>query len=99
MLLSLVESETLNPLLLQLAAQFQHRPKVVLHRDDYHEIAYVATILCRVVGTLQEAEAQQIATTAFTEGQDVVVSCPLEAAEHYKEELQRYGLTVTLETV
>ncbi|MGH2509463.1 MAG: ATP-dependent Clp protease adaptor ClpS [Ktedonobacteraceae bacterium] len=91
------ERETLNPLFFQLAPQCQHRPNVILHRDDDHQIEYVVIILCQVVGALQEAEAQKIATTTCTKVKDVVVTSPLEMAEHYQAQLQRYGLTVTLD--
>lgn len=93
----LVTEETSLLPQLPLAAHWQRRPKVVLHRDDYHEIASVVTILCQVVQPLQESEAQQIATTAFTEGKAVVIARPLEIAEYYQEQLQRFSLTVTLE--
>ncbi|MBA2681135.1 MAG: ATP-dependent Clp protease adaptor ClpS [Ktedonobacteraceae bacterium] len=70
--------------------------KVVLHRDDVHEIPYVVVALRRVV-SLSEEEATIIATTAFIEGRAVVIVCPLEAAEHYKEQLAGHGLNVTVE--
>jgi ATP-dependent Clp protease adapter protein ClpS len=71
--------------------------KVILHKDDYHQLPYVASALVKVIGALKEAEAEDIAETAFTQGKATVIECPKEVAEHYQEQLQGYGLTVTVE--
>ena len=71
--------------------------KVVLHKDDYHRVPYVVSALVKAVGALAEGEARSIAETAFSLGRAIVIECPKEAAEHYQEQLQGYGLTVTIE--
>ena len=71
--------------------------KVILHKDDYHQIPFVASALVKVIGALEQGEAESIAEAAFTQGRATVVECPKEVAEHYQEQLQGYGLTVTIE--
>ncbi len=73
--------------------------KVILHKDDHHQIPIVASILMKVIGSLEQSEAESIARTSFTIGSAIVVECPKEIAEHYQEQLTGYGLTVTIEAV
>lgn len=76
-----------------------HPHAVILHRDEYHQsrLDYVTGVLTNVIGVLSSEEARNIAATAFTVGQAVVIVCPKEIAEHYQERLSSYGLTVTIE--
>jgi ATP-dependent Clp protease adapter protein ClpS len=71
--------------------------KVILHKDDYHQVPYVVSALIKVIGALEQGEAESIANTAFTQGLATVIECPKEVAEHYQEQLEGYGLTVTIE--
>jgi ATP-dependent Clp protease adapter protein ClpS len=73
--------------------------RVILHKDDSHQMHYVAQTLIRVVGTLNQNRAEYIALKAFTMGSAIVVECPKEIAEHYHEQLTAYGLVVTIEAV
>lgn len=70
--------------------------KVILHKDEVHQIPYVADVLKRVM-SWDEARASKVAVTAFTEGRAVVIACPLEEAEYYQEQLTRAGLRVSIE--
>lgn len=73
--------------------------KVILHKDDYHQIHYVVSSLLKVIAVLKQGDAESIATEVFTLGRATVIECPKEAAEHYQEQLAGYGLTVTVEAV
>jgi ATP-dependent Clp protease adapter protein ClpS len=88
-------AQTLDRPLATISALAGH--KVILHKDGYHQTAYVASALVKVIGALKESEAESIAETAFTQGRATVIECPKEVAEHYQEQLQGYGLTVTIE--
>jgi ATP-dependent Clp protease adaptor protein ClpS len=41
--------------------------------------------------------AAEIMLTAHNHGQATVVECPKEAAEHYRERLESFSLTATIE--
>ena len=90
-------AQTLDQPLLSLPALAGY--KVILHKDDYHQIPYVVSSLLKVIRVLEQHEAESIATEAFTLGRATVIECPKEVAEHYQEQLAGYGLTVTVEAV
>jgi len=71
--------------------------KVLLHNDDHHEMVYVIQALIRTVPNLSLEEAARIMLTAHFYGVAVVIICPREAAEYYREGLEAYGLTATIE--
>ncbi|MCL4370365.1 MAG: ATP-dependent Clp protease adaptor ClpS [Chloroflexi bacterium] len=70
---------------------------VILHNDDVNEMGYVTMALLRSVPKLTEKQAAEIMLTAHHRGQAVVIVCPLELAELYRERLEGYGLTATIE--
>ncbi len=70
---------------------------VILHNDDVNEMGYVAMALLRSVPELTRERAVEIMLTAHHQGQAVVIVCPLELAELYRERLEGYGLTSTIE--
>lgn len=70
---------------------------VVLHNDDHNEMTYVVRCLMKTVPGLGAARATQIMFEAHNHGKARVTTCPLELAELYRDRLQSYGLTATVE--
>lgn len=70
--------------------------KVILHNNTIHAVSDVIQALVASVPVSAE-EAERITMTAHQEGRAVVIECRKEAAEYYKERLESYGLTVTIE--
>jgi ATP-dependent Clp protease adapter protein ClpS len=81
----------------RLRAQFMRPWKVVLHNDDLHTFYEVADALVKSVPGLCAQEAWRITMEAHNQGRAVVTACAREGAELYKERLETFGLTVTLE--
>ncbi len=73
------------------------RYRVLLHNDDVHEMDYVVRALLNTIPTLSEQEAIQVMLHAHLSGVGQVLICPKELAEHYRERLEGYGLTATIE--
>ena len=71
--------------------------KVVLHNDDHNEMIYVVQCLLKTVPGLGAARATRIMLEAHNRGKAVVTTCPLELAELYRERLESFGLTATIE--
>jgi ATP-dependent Clp protease adaptor protein ClpS len=69
---------------------------VLLHNDDVHAMIEVVQALRRSVPGLSAIKAARIMLEAHNSGLAVVIVCPLEQAEYYRERLQTYGLTVTI---
>lgn len=70
---------------------------VILHNDDVNEMGYVAMVLVKSVPGLTTERAVEIMLTAHFQGRAVVIVCPLELAELYRERLEGHGLTATIE--
>lgn len=70
---------------------------VILHNDDVNEMGYVVRTLLHCVPDLSPERAVEIMLEAHNHGQAVVVVCPLELAELYRERLESRGLTATVE--
>lgn len=70
---------------------------VILHNDDVNEMGYVVRTLLHCVPDLSPERAVEIMLEAHHHGQAVVVVCPLELAELYRERLEDRGLTATIE--
>ena len=70
--------------------------KVILHNDDVNDVLHVMQSLQDCVG-LSEQRAHHVMYLAHTQGKALVISCVLEMAEFYKQQLQHRNLTVTLE--
>lgn len=71
--------------------------RVILHNDDHNTMDHVVRALVRSVPKLSVAEATRIMLEAHHTGQALVIVCPLEPAELYRDRLQSYGLTATVE--
>jgi len=70
---------------------------VILHNDDHNSMEHVVLALLTSVPSLDPEEAIEIMFTAHHHGEAVVISCPKEAAEHYRDRLESFGLTATIE--
>ncbi len=70
---------------------------VILHNDDHNDMVYVVSCLMKAVPKLGLRRATQIMFEAHNHGKAVVTTCPLELAELYRDRLQSFGLTATIE--
>ena len=70
---------------------------VMLHNDDHHDMEYVVDSLCKAVDTLSTMDATEIMIQAHMTGVAIVGSWRLELAEYYRDRIQTFGLTVTIE--
>ncbi len=73
------------------------RYRVLLHNDDVNAMDYVVAALIRTIPALSTERAIAIMLEAHTEGMAQVIVCLKEQAEHYRERLEAYGLTSTIE--
>jgi ATP-dependent Clp protease adaptor protein ClpS len=73
------------------------RYRVMLHNDDHNDMDFVVVALVRTVSALSVEDAAQIMLQARLNGSAQVIVCLKELAEHYRERLERYGLTCTIE--
>lgn len=70
---------------------------VFLHNDDVNEMLYVVQCLLKTVPGMGERRATEIMFEAHNHGKAVVITCPLELAELYRDRLESFGLTSTIE--
>jgi ATP-dependent Clp protease adaptor protein ClpS len=70
---------------------------VILHNDDHNEMLHVVRSLIKSVPNLGATRATQIMLEAHNHGKAVVTTCPLELAELYRDRLETFGLTATIE--
>jgi ATP-dependent Clp protease adaptor protein ClpS len=82
---------------IQVSRGIIHPYAVILHNDDVHSMEYVVDALVKSVPTLSEQEATEVMMKAHSEGRAVVVVCPLEQAELYRDRLQTFGLGASIE--
>lgn len=73
------------------------RYRVLLHNDDYNAMDHVVVALMRTISGMEMQRAVQIMLEAHTNGCAQVIVCLKELAEHYREGLERYSLTCTIE--
>jgi ATP-dependent Clp protease adaptor protein ClpS len=71
--------------------------RVVLHNDDHNSMDHVVRSLLKSVPSLSAERAAEIMLEAHEHGQAIVITCPREAAEHYRGRLEGFGLTATIE--
>ncbi|HEY3253494.1 MAG TPA: ATP-dependent Clp protease adaptor ClpS [Polyangiaceae bacterium] len=71
--------------------------KVILHNDDHNDMVYVVQCLVKSVPKLGRARAVEIMFEAHNHGHALVCTCPLELAELYRDRLESFGLTATIE--
>ena len=73
------------------------RYRVLLHNDDVHSMDEVVLALMRVVPALGPQSAMAVMLEAHTHGSAGVIICPKEPAEYYRERLEAFGLTSSIE--
>ncbi len=73
--------------------------RVILHNDDVNEMMYVVQSLMKTVPALSTQRATEIMLEAHEHGKATVTTCPLELAELYRDRLEGFGLTATIEKV
>ncbi len=71
--------------------------RVLLHNDDYNSMEHVVHALLLTVQSLTPEQAVSIMLEAHTEGVALVIVTPKERAEFYREKLEQFGLTSTIE--
>lgn len=71
--------------------------RVVLHNDDHNSMDHVVRSLIKAVPSLSRDEAVHIMMEAHNHGQATVIICLKEEAELYRDRLQSFGLTATME--
>jgi ATP-dependent Clp protease adaptor protein ClpS len=71
--------------------------KVLLHNDDHNDMLYVVQCLVKSVPKLGVRRATEIMMEAHMHGRALVTTCPLELAELYRDRLESFGLTATIE--
>jgi len=69
---------------------------VILHNDDVHTFDDVARALNRVIGVSLK-RGYELADIVHNNGNAIVATCRKEQAELYRERLEGYKLTVTIE--
>lgn len=77
----------------------QHIPHyaVILHNDEVHSMDFVVDSLLKSVPALTQPEAINITLETHENGKGVVIVCPLEQAEHYRDRIRSYTLGCTIE--
>ena len=70
---------------------------VILHNDDVNSMDFVVAALLKSVEPLSQEEAVNIMLEAHNTGRAVVITCPLEHAEFYRDRLRSFRLGVTIE--
>ena len=71
--------------------------RVILHNDDVNTVDHVVQALVASVPELSRDRATEIMLEAHNAGRAEAVRCPLERAELYRERLESFTLTVTIE--
>ena len=88
-----IETENLERTLLEHIPHYA----VILHNDEVHSMDYVVEALLKSVPGLTQPEAIDIMLEAHNTGRGVVIICPLEQAEHYRDRIKSYKLGCTIE--
>lgn len=71
---------------------------VILHNDDVNSMDHVVRSLMKAVPGVGIGKAFKIMLDAHNHGRAVVIVCPLELAEFYRERLQTFKLTASIES-
>lgn len=70
---------------------------VQLHNDDHNSMDHVVNALLKTIPHMTTERAAELMLQAHNHGQATVITCPLELAEVYRERLESFGLTATIE--
>lgn len=70
---------------------------VVLHNDDHNGMDHVVHALLASVPELAPERAIEVMLEAHNQGRALVIVCPLERAELYRDRLESHGLTATID--
>jgi ATP-dependent Clp protease adaptor protein ClpS len=70
---------------------------VILHNDDVNPMDFVVQALLKSVPDLSQEDAVRIMLEAHNEGKAVVIVCPLEPAELYRDRIRSFTLGCTIE--
>ncbi|MFI5274208.1 MAG: ATP-dependent Clp protease adaptor ClpS [Ktedonobacterales bacterium] len=73
------------------------RYRVLLFNDEQHTMDDVVLALVRTVPALGPQGAVRVMLQAHLHGNAEVIVCPKEQAEYYRERLEGFGLTSTIE--
>ena len=79
------------------ATAHQPRWKVLLHNDDHNDMRHVVASLCKAVPGMEPEEATRIMMEAHLNGIGLVIVCPQEQAEYYRDRIQTFGLGCSIE--
>jgi ATP-dependent Clp protease adaptor protein ClpS len=71
--------------------------RVVLHNDDVNDMLHVVRALLASIPELDAERATEVMLTAHERGSADVITCPRERAELYRDRLESFGLTATIE--
>ena len=71
--------------------------RVIIHNYDHNPMDHVVRSLLRCVPSLTTERAAEIMLEAHNHGRATVITCPKEAAEHYRDGLESCGITATME--
>jgi ATP-dependent Clp protease adaptor protein ClpS len=71
--------------------------RVILHNDDVNDMGHVVHALLTSVPELTPERAAEVMLEAHNHGQAEVIRCPLERAELYRDRLESFSLTATIE--
>ena len=81
----------------QPAQDFLPPYSVILHNDNHNPMDFVVASLLKSVSSLTTEEAIAIMLDTHNEGKAVVITCPLEHAELYRDRIRTFGLAATTE--
>ncbi len=70
---------------------------VILHNDETHSMDFVVESLMKSVPGLTQPEAIDIMLETHENGRGVVIVCPLEPAEHYRDRIKSFKLGCSIE--
>jgi ATP-dependent Clp protease adaptor protein ClpS len=70
---------------------------VILHNDEVHSMDFVVESLLKSVPGLSQPEAIAIMLETHQTGRGIVIVCPLEQAEHYRDRIRSFTLVCTVE--
>ena len=70
---------------------------LILHNDEVNSMDHVVHALVSSVPELETEQAVAVMLEAHNSGRALVIVCPLERAELYRDRLASQGLTATIE--